>query len=291
MTAAGRKTAASLTPADRIMVTRESDRTAELFDRAPELAPARRLTGDDVITVRVIEVRKAPNAPYRRTTEIVTSAGSIFTVGHQTFPLAPETPAAIKRAHVEALAENVERNRNVTPARRAAAEAETRTAAEAQTLAWLVRHESMGTNVGRYAYATIAYREADHAEALADDEARERAAFLPLLSVADQPGQVHDWLARHNLSTDVATAGTVLAAYAADHAEALTEAQQRQTAAWLARHADLGTDDGTRGGTLRVGLSVAYRRADHAEALALHAENPLTDAEADTVAFGWSGRP
>lgn len=63
--------------------------------------------------------------------------------------------------------------------RRAAAETE---AAEGQVRAWFARHATLGTDVSRQAYATIAYRDADEDEARAeharrsDDEVREVTA-------------------------------------------------------------------------------------------------------------------
>jgi hypothetical protein len=52
-------------------------------------------------------------------------------------------------------------------------------AAERQVTEWFTRHVvELKTDPTRQAYATIAYREADHAEALADDESRVRQPFL-----------------------------------------------------------------------------------------------------------------
>jgi hypothetical protein len=114
MTATGKTTAARLTTADRVLITRESQALADLMGREPELIPATRLTGDDVETVRVLGVTSAlvePEYGHRRVRvyTVTTTAGTLEVFGQQTFILAPETPAAVKRAHVAALAEDAER--------------------------------------------------------------------------------------------------------------------------------------------------------------------------------------
>lgn len=148
MTATGRLTASKVTPGTRILVSRESAEWAALMERDAMLVPARTLTGDDVQTVLVTDTSSAltePVAGERRRSRIytlATSAGPVVLSPHQTVRVAPETPAAIKRAHVAALAENVERNRAVTAERRAdalaIAQAETQAKADSRRVGQVV---------------------------------------------------------------------------------------------------------------------------------------------------------
>lgn len=109
MTAQGKITTANLEIGTRILIVRESEGTARLMERDAEMVPATKQTGATV--ARVLEVRAGTRRNYERNVprEVVTTAGIVRAYGHQTFILAPGTPAAVKKAHVEALAENAER--------------------------------------------------------------------------------------------------------------------------------------------------------------------------------------
>lgn len=77
------------------------------------LVPARRLTGIETVAVTGYSVEMFEGTGFygRRSRLYVlhTSAGDIRVNPSETLWAAPETPAAVKRAHVEALAENTER--------------------------------------------------------------------------------------------------------------------------------------------------------------------------------------
>lgn len=109
MTANGKITTANLIPGEtRILIVRESEATAKLMERDAEMIPARKQTG--AIVARVLEVRAGTRRRYETNVprEVVTTAGVVRAYGHQTFMLAPESAAAVKKAHVEALAMDAE---------------------------------------------------------------------------------------------------------------------------------------------------------------------------------------
>lgn len=100
MTAHGKRTASSLNPGDRILLIRRTGTQDMLPTPAlTGLLPSPRLTGPDVIVARVTST---PTPAGNRRVVFGTSAGEVTAVGHQTFTLAPETPAAVNRAHNEA---------------------------------------------------------------------------------------------------------------------------------------------------------------------------------------------
>lgn len=99
MTAKGKQTATRLTSADRVLIEAE---TSQYATPGNTFRPATRLTGDSVRTVRVLSVESAVGTGKVRVT---TTEGAILVSAHHTFTLAPETPAAVKRAHAEAIEE------------------------------------------------------------------------------------------------------------------------------------------------------------------------------------------
>jgi hypothetical protein len=128
MTAKGKQTATRLTSADRVLIETE---TSQYATAGNTFRPATRLTGDAVRTVRVLNVESAVGTGKVRVT---TTEGAILVPAHQTFTLAPETPAAVKRAHVEALAEDNERDAAQAAAELEAVAAEIETAEAAQII-------------------------------------------------------------------------------------------------------------------------------------------------------------
>jgi hypothetical protein len=169
MTAKGKITTANLEVGTRILIVRESDATAKLMERDAEMVPATKQTGATV--ARVLEVRAGTRRQYERNVprEVVTTAGVVRAYGHQTFILAPESPAAVKKAHVEALAMNEEFDA-------AKAEKDAADSAE-QIMEWLTKYDIFLTDASTADCERVAkkYHDAigqDFADALREDAAR-----------------------------------------------------------------------------------------------------------------------
>lgn len=126
MTAKGKINASKVTTEHRIIVKVSADGTVR---------PSDTKTGEGVQVARVTGkgMRAAGQYEARGKYIVETSAGSFEAAPIQTMWLAPEDPAGVKRAQVEAIEENKRQNRAATPAEVAApAEADViRTAAEA----------------------------------------------------------------------------------------------------------------------------------------------------------------
>lgn len=183
MTAKGKINASKVQSGDRIII--------EQLDGG-QIRDAVRKTGENVEIVQVVgKTFRAAQGRFERQGKYVieTTAGTFEAAAVQTMILAPEDAAGIKRAHAEALVENDRRDaeaaeRATTAQVEEAVDAAARDAAAslAQGRAWFARHIELGTDASREAYATIAYREADHAEALAI-EADQRERDLRVRSV------------------------------------------------------------------------------------------------------------
>lgn len=108
MTAQGKINASSVQTGDRILIADSTDwQTGE-----PIMTPSRTKTGETVRVVRVTgKSFRAAQGRYERQGKYVveTTAGTFEAAPSQTMWLAPEDPAGVKRAHVEALAEDEER--------------------------------------------------------------------------------------------------------------------------------------------------------------------------------------
>lgn len=118
MTAQGKMTAAGLAAAYakgqalRILVEHEDADFAARMGREPNIIPATRKTGVVTVLITGTEVgmyRTGVGGRAQRVYRFATSIGHIQAVPAQTFILAPEDPAGIKRAHVEALDMDQER--------------------------------------------------------------------------------------------------------------------------------------------------------------------------------------
>lgn len=118
MTAKGKITASALQIGDRIICKSGtySEETASQWASIqagdPYFHESRTKTGANVVIVRVTgKSFRAASGRYERQGRFVieTTGGTFEAAGCQTMWLAPEDPAGIKRAHVEALAEDAER--------------------------------------------------------------------------------------------------------------------------------------------------------------------------------------
>jgi hypothetical protein len=115
MTAAGKVNASKVTTEDRIIVSIREDGS---------ITESRTKTGENVRIVRVIgKSFRAAQGPYEARGKYIieTSIGSFEAATIQTMFLAPEDAAGIKRAHVEALAEDKRINRAATTEEKAEA--------------------------------------------------------------------------------------------------------------------------------------------------------------------------
>jgi hypothetical protein len=167
----------------RILVQRESDAQAKWMEREPVLGVTSKVTTGQVVRVLSVtsELDKGAGRRAVRYYTLHTSDGPVVLVAHNTVTLAPETPAAIKRAHVEALAEDLARE-----------EASDARALYDQADAWFARHAALGTDTTQAAYPTIAYRAADHEEALIENAARVGAELDHTLAEAESWERGHD---------------------------------------------------------------------------------------------------
>lgn len=98
MTAKGKINASAVNNTHRIIVNTNSGAY-----EGDSVRPSQTKTGEGVVVTRVLDKLKCSN---RRGYMIVTGEGSFYAEPIQTMILAPEDPAGIKRAHVEALAED-----------------------------------------------------------------------------------------------------------------------------------------------------------------------------------------
>jgi hypothetical protein len=108
MTAAGKVNASKVTTVDRIIVSVREDGS---------ITESRTKTGENVRIVRVIgKSFRAAQGPYEARGKYIieTAIGSFEAATIRTMFLAPEDAAGIKRAHVEALAENKRLDRAAT---------------------------------------------------------------------------------------------------------------------------------------------------------------------------------
>lgn len=132
MTAKGKITASALQIGDRIICKSGtySEETASQWASIqagdPYFHESRTKTGANVVIVRVTgKSFRAASGRYERQGRFVieTTGGTFEAAGCQTMWLAPEDPAGIKRAHVEALAEDADRAAEIERAAASAAEA------------------------------------------------------------------------------------------------------------------------------------------------------------------------
>lgn len=259
MTAKGKINAANVQVGDRIIVkvydiNNEADREILGFIRADRaVGPSATKTGEGVQVVRVLNKTAHMEAGHRRSRRVYvieTSVGLFEGSPIQTMMLAPEDAAGIKRAHVEALAED--------EARRIEA-----------------KHAALV--------------ETDHELALAENARRDAKTQRVEEFTAEERAQVKE-LAAENLDNAHAEALEIErqriqdecdaereAARTDAHAEALAEDAEwdayQQNRAWIVRH-DLLSG--------RREVVDAAIEADHAEALAVNAERRVT-AEALTA--------
>lgn len=117
MTAKGKVTASKVEIGQRVLVERESADLAKLMNREPILVPSSRSTKATVARVLDIKIEMEEADGYYRTRavryyRIITTAGPVVVVAHSTLTLTPETPAAVNRAHAQALEEDQVRSLN-----------------------------------------------------------------------------------------------------------------------------------------------------------------------------------
>lgn len=195
MTAKGKITATALNIGDRIIVksgTYTADEAAAWGSSIQEggsyFHESRTKTGEGVSVVRVLDKTfRAASGPYERQGKyvITTTGGTFEAAGVQTMWLAPEDAAGVKRAHVEALAENEARElleeeaTNGHTAEELAEDTEAVDFAQRDQLtAWAIGHGSTyGMAVTRAGVAPWLIT-LDHGAALAIAEEQERSASL-----------------------------------------------------------------------------------------------------------------
>lgn len=105
MTAKGKINASKVQANDRVLI-QTNPKAYGIHQTHNECLPSGTKTGEGVVVARVLDKAKCSN---RRGYMVFTNEGSFYAEPMQTMWLAPEDNAGIKRAHAEALAEDVRR--------------------------------------------------------------------------------------------------------------------------------------------------------------------------------------